>query len=50
MAKVLLQATMAHNKIDGAEFKPRNKAFKLSILADLEVGLPYGSILRLLIA
>lgn len=50
MARALIQATMPHSKLDGHEFKRRNGAFKLTILADSEVGLPYGSIPRLLIA
>jgi len=50
MARALVQATLPHSKIDGNEFKRRNGAFKLTILADSEVGLPYGSIPRLLIA
>jgi len=50
MARALVQATMPHSKIDGNEFKRRNGIFKLTMLADSEVGLPYGSIPRLLIA
>lgn len=50
MARALIQATMPHSRIDGHEFKRRNGAFKLTILADSEVGLPYGSIPRLLMS
>lgn len=50
MARALVQATMPHSRVDGNEFKRCNGAFKLTILADSEVGLPYGSIPRLLIA
>lgn len=50
MARALVQATLPHSKVEGTEFKRRNGAFKLTILADSEVGLPYGSIPRLLIA
>jgi hypothetical protein len=50
MARALVQATMPHSKIDSHEFKRRNGAFKLTMLADSEVGLPYGSIPRLLVA
>lgn len=50
MARALVQATMPHSKVDGNEFKRRNGAFKLTILADSEVGLPYGSLPRLLVA
>lgn len=50
MARALIQATLPHSRLDGNEFKRRNGAFRLTILADSEVGLPYGSIPRLLIA
>lgn len=50
MTRALVQATLPHSKVEGNEFKRRNGAFKLTILADSEVGLPYGSIPRLLIA
>ena len=50
MARALIQATMPHSKVDSHEFKRRNGAFKLTILADSEVGLPYGSIPRLLMS
>lgn len=50
MARALVQATIPHSKTAGHEFKRRNGAFKLTILADSEIGLPYGSIPRLLIA
>lgn len=50
MARALVQATMPHSKMEGNEFKRRNGAFKLIILADTDIGLPYGSIPRLLIA
>lgn len=50
MARALVQATLPHSKIEGNEFKRRNGAFKLTMLADSEVGLPYGSIPRLLMA
>jgi hypothetical protein len=50
MARALVQATLPHSKVAGNEFKRRNGAFKLTMLADSEVGLPYGSIPRLLVA
>lgn len=50
MAKALIQATMPHSKVEGNEFKRNNGAFKLTILADSEIGLPYGSIPRLLMS
>lgn len=50
IARAMVQATLPHSKTEGNEFKRRNGAFKLTILADSEIGLPYGSIPRLLIA
>lgn len=50
MARALIQATMPHSKTDSHEFKRRNGAFTLTMLANPEIGLPYGSIPRLLIA
>jgi Plasmid encoded RepA protein len=50
MARALIQATLPHSQIDGNEFKRHNGAFSLTILADSEIGLPYGSIPRLLIS
>ncbi len=50
MARALVQATMPHSKTKDSVFKRYNGSFKLTILADPDVGLPYGSIPRLLIA
>lgn len=50
MARSLVQATMPHRKIEENVFKRQNGSFKLTILSDPDVGLPYGSIPRLLIA
>lgn len=50
MARALTQATLPHSKVTGNEFKRINGLFKLTITADSEVGLPYGSIPRLLLA
>ena len=50
MARSMVQATMPHSRVNGNEFKRKNGAFKLTMLADSEVGLPYGGIPRLLIA
>ncbi|MCG7988209.1 MAG: pirin [Candidatus Thiodiazotropha weberae] len=50
MARALVQATLPHRKRDGAEFTRRNGAFTLSLLAPSHVGLPYGSIPRLLVS
>ena len=50
MAWMLVQATMPHKKVDGNEFVRNNGAFSLSILAPSKIGLPYGTIPRLLMA
>lgn len=50
MARALVQATLPHKKIGTNEFKRANGLFKLTILADSEIGLPYGSIPRLILA
>lgn len=50
MARSLVQATMPHSKVEGEIFKRQNGNFKLTILSDPEIGIPYGSIPRLLIA
>lgn len=50
MARALVQATMPHRATEANEFTRSNGAFTLSILAPAKIGLPYGSIPRLLIA
>ena len=50
MARAMIQATMPHRKIESHEFKRHNGSFKLTMLADSEIGLPYGSIPRLLMS
>lgn len=50
MSRALVQATMPHSRVDGSVFKRENGAFKLTILADPDIGIPFGSIPRLLIA
>ena len=50
MARALVQATLPHKKTNGNEFERKNGLFKLTILSSLKIGLPYGSIPRLLIA
>lgn len=50
MARALVQATMPHKKTIGNEFVRQNGVFSLSILAPSSIGLPYGSIPRLLMA
>lgn len=50
MCRALTQATMPHKRTPGSEFKRRNGSFSLSLLAPSDIGLPYGSIPRLLVA
>jgi hypothetical protein len=50
MAKVLVQATMPHSKVIGSEYERHNGSFRLTILASSAIGIPYGSIPRLLIS
>ena len=50
MARVLVQATLPHRKVEGDVFKRKNGAFSLAIMAHPEMGLPYGSYPRLLLA
>jgi hypothetical protein len=50
MARVLVQATMPHSAKSGNEFSRSNGRLHVSILAPTEIGLPYGSYPRLLLA
>jgi len=50
IARALTQATMPHRKVGGNEFVRRNGTFELTILSPSSVGLPYGSIPRLLLS
>lgn len=50
MARSLAIATMPHKKVLGSEFERTNGAFTLCMLAPSRVGLPYGSVPRLLMA
>lgn len=50
MARALVQATMPHKKREGSEFVRHNGAFTMSLLSPSHVGLPYGSIPRLLVS
>ena len=50
MARALTQATMPHRRVAGSEFRRTNGVFTLVMFAPSDVGLPYGSIPRLMIA
>lgn len=50
MARAMVQATLPHRQVAGNEFTRVNGDFTLTMLAPSKVGLPYGSIPRLLLA
>lgn len=50
MARAMVQATLPHRRVEGTEFERRNGAFTLSLLAPARIGLPYGTVPRLLLA
>lgn len=50
MARAFAQATIPHRKVEGNEFSRNNGNFTLTILASSKVGIPFGSIPRLLLA
>jgi len=50
MARAMVQATLPHRKVEGNEFERRNGNFTLTLQAPSKVGLPYGTVPRLLLA
>lgn len=50
MARSLVQATLPHKATPGSEFVRRNGLLTLTILTPSTIGLPYGSIPRLLLS
>ena len=50
MARAMVQATLPHRKTEDTYFERRNGNYTLSLLASPKIGLPYGSIPRLLLA
>ena len=50
MCRSLVQATLPHKAVMGNEFSRTNGAFTLSLMAPRSIGLPYGTIPRLLVA
>ena len=50
MARSMVMATLPHRKTPGNEFVRKNGDFTLSLMAPSHMGLPYGSIPRLLVA
>lgn len=50
MARAMVQATLPHSKVEGNEFTRVNGSFTLSLMAPAKIGLPYGTVPRLLLA
>jgi len=50
MARAMVQATLPHKKVLGNEFERRNGNYTLTLLAPSKIGLPYGTVPRLLLA
>jgi hypothetical protein len=50
MARIMIQATMPHSKPSTNEFERTNGNFSLTMVAPSKIGLPYGTIPRLLMA
>jgi hypothetical protein len=49
MARAMVQATMPHGATKETVFRRRNGAYTLTMLADPDIGLPYGALPRLLL-
>lgn len=50
MARAMVQATMPHRSVQGNEFERVNGHYRLNMLAPSRIGLPYGTIPRLIMA
>lgn len=49
MARAMVQTTLPHRRVEGSVFKRQNGKFRLTLLADPDIGLPYGVIPRLVL-
>ncbi|MBJ7605378.1 MAG: pirin, partial [Candidatus Dormibacteraeota bacterium] len=49
-ARLLVQLTLPHSAVPGSEYRRRNGDLVLSLLAPSDIGVPYGSLPRLLLA
>jgi hypothetical protein len=49
MARAMVMASLPHSRVEGTEFERSNGDYTLSIVAPSRVGLPYGTIPRLLL-
>lgn len=50
LARAMVQATLPHKKVASNEFERKNGTYTLHLLAPAKVGLPYGTVPRLLLA
>lgn len=50
MTRAMVQATMPHRDPGGNEFRRRNGNYTLVMMAPAEIGLPYGSLPRLILS
>ena len=50
VARCMVQATMPHSKVEGNYFQRKNGNFELILMGNPSIGLPYGSIPRVLLA
>jgi len=50
MARIVVQAAMPYKKVVGNEYTRKNGNYTLSIMAPSKIGLPYGSLPRLLVS
>jgi hypothetical protein len=50
MARCMTMASLPHSRIEGSEYERRNGKFTLSITAPSRIGIPYGTVPRLLLA
>ena len=50
MARAMTLASLPHSRVQGVEFTRHNGPFTLSVMSPSDVGIPYGTIPRLLVA
>lgn len=50
MARAMTLATLPHRAVSGSVFQRKNGSFVLTLMAPPDIGLPYGSVPRLLLA
>ena len=50
MARTLVRASLPHSRVSGSEYCRTNGRFSLSILTPSKIGIPYGSVPRLLLS